>query len=185
MNANYHRSVFIFASAILCTMCVLPALASAQTGMQRIDTTTIVTDNQAPLSPLVGEDVTSTFTISDRNSTALANITGTITVTESPTANHSDDKEILTQAFTSDEHGNVTFQYAFQQEHPYTISLNFTDSNSIPQQAAFSIEPRIVSTNNPSRDATLIGVAFIIGLFGSAALFTFSKKLHNHTLSHK
>src|SRR5581483_12438559 len=111
---------------IFCLMLRFPLHFFAHGGVEKQAGNILVTLFQTPLSPLVGEDVAFSFTLTtpDKNK-RLVHKQARLVVTQTAYNNPSKDKIVYSKEVSSDVNGIINFSYAFPTTDYYDIDVQF------------------------------------------------------------
>jgi hypothetical protein len=129
-------------AAFILAIALVPAITLAHGGMRQIGGDVIVTNFQTPLSPLVGEKVTSTFVLTDREYHRLPGKTVTLTLIDTFHGDESRDQTILTQQFNTDANGQIEFAHTFGKANYFDYDLAFADTTGAAQTVGFLVQTR-------------------------------------------
>lgn len=156
--------VRIFAALNILLFYFLSAsIGFAHGGMKQIGGDIIVTDFQTPLSPYVGEKVTSTYIFTNSANVRLVNKPVTLKLIDTYYGDQSKDKVILTKQMTTDVNGIIFYDYTFNKANYFDTELTFTDSHNVLQTIGFLIQTR--DRTSPYLSWFIpIGVSVILGL---------------------
>jgi hypothetical protein len=149
---------------------IFPVVAFAHGGVSQNVGKFIVTLNQIPLSPLVGEEVTMTFVITGVDFKPFPRIPVQFSLTDTFSGDESRDVTILTEEKVTDANGAFEFVYTFNKENYFDAELAFTDPQTGESvQTGFLIQtrPTVVAgpdlKNNIPSIALWLGVGLLIG----------------------
>jgi hypothetical protein len=144
--------------SFLILMMAFPLLAQAHGGVSKVVGNAVVTLNQSPLSPLVGEHVMFNFKLTDLAGQALPNVSVKLTLIDTYFGDASQDKVILQEEFKTDANGIFDFGQAFDKENYFDIDLSFNDPvSSEDEQTGFLIQPR----DGPKADGRWKRLAYV------------------------
>jgi hypothetical protein len=122
------------------------SVALAHGGVEKSTDRFTVILYQDPLSPLVGEEITFSFLVTDRNTRIrLAGKEVTISVTETTLGDESKDRIIHEQQIQTDVNGAFSFSYAFSQPTYYDIELALGERGDELTTVGFLVQPRLAA----------------------------------------
>ena len=124
-------------------MLLFPLHVFAHGGVEKQAGNILVTLFQTPLSPLVGEDVAFSFTLTtpDKNK-RLVHKQARLVVTQTAYNNPSKDKIVYSKEVSSDVNGIINFSYAFPTTDYYDIDVQFGKPDDEANTTGFLVQPR-------------------------------------------
>lgn len=144
---------------------LFPQFVYSHSGVQKRGDNTIVTFYQSPISPLVGEEVKITFSVTDLNLDRKPNSKGTLTLIDTFKGDESKDTVILTKLFKTDENGSAEFSYTFDKENHFSLNLQFDGQKEKWQHIDYLIYPRAAGKIiTRVEDLRLTQMIFMFGL---------------------
>jgi hypothetical protein len=125
---------------------LFPLTALAHGGVSKDVGNATVYLNQSPISPFVGEKVVMAFSLKDKNSQPLKNLTVKLTLIDTYLGDQSKDKVILTQNVVTEVNGDFEFDYTFPKENYFDVEMDFADPITHEDlNTGFLVQPRDVS----------------------------------------
>jgi hypothetical protein len=147
----------------------VPVSAWAHGGVEKTVGTVRIYLNQAPLSPLVGEEVSMSFVFAPASDSLarLADIGVEISVIRTTFDRPEEDEVISTQKFATDANGGIDFRHVFPTADYYDVELKFTD----PVTAQEAVDGFLVQPRQPAgHDRGLVIAWALVGLAIGSAL---------------
>lgn len=134
---------------VLAIFLFIPRIVSAHGGVEKTAGNVLVTLFQTPLSPLVGENVTFSYILTDLSKNhVLKNKYARLVITKTYTGDENKDKVVFTKMVRSDVNGTITFSYSFPTTNYYDIDLEFGKQNDETNTTGFLVQPRENLQNN-------------------------------------
>ncbi|HEX5429531.1 MAG TPA: hypothetical protein VFX17_00440 [Patescibacteria group bacterium] len=128
---------FLIVSALF-----LPLVTFAHGGVSKLVGSTLVSLNQTPLSPQVGQDVQFAFTFTDTKFQQFKNLNFKLDVIDTAFNNPAADHLVYTTNVATDVNGNYIFKYIFPTSDYYDVELTFTDpTTDTSQTTGFLVQP--------------------------------------------
>lgn len=150
---------------LIATFLFAAANAYAHGGVSQNVGDAIVFLNQTPLSPLVGENVNLSFSITDSEFAPLANREISVAVIKSVLNHPEQDQQITKQIIKTDANGSFDFSYKFETSDYYDVELTFADPKTAGDDTTgFLIQPRDVAVQTKKSNVLLILTVGIAGV---------------------
>jgi hypothetical protein len=128
----------------LLVLVAMPAILSAHGGVSNQSGNIVIFLTQQPLSPLINEEVKMTFSVKNKDFTAIAGAQVGVRLIETNN-DPSLDNVIVTENITTDVNGNFDFTYKFDKEGYYDVELSVPDpSTGELAVIGFLVQPRQV-----------------------------------------
>ncbi|HVS79614.1 MAG TPA: hypothetical protein VHF05_01415 [Candidatus Paceibacterota bacterium] len=140
---------------------------TAHGGFEKITDHAFIYVNQAPVSPLTGEEVHVNMVFKDRKFESLQNLPVHLTLVRSEYGDASKDETLESKDFVTDENGSLDYHYAFPDEGYYDVVLSFAvagASTSTEDATDFIIQARSAATSTVVSGSALPLAAYVIGV---------------------
>ncbi len=146
----------------------LPAVIFAHGGVSKNVNNAIVFLNQNPLSPLVGEEVVFTFSITDKNFQPLRNLQVQVKMIDTFFDDPFQDRIAFEETYTTDANGAFEFKYTFEKENYFDADLVFADPVSGQENSTgFLVQTREAGNQAGSLFSAILLVVFLCALLYS------------------
>ncbi|HSW97883.1 MAG TPA: hypothetical protein VLF89_08715 [Candidatus Saccharimonadales bacterium] len=138
-------------------------MVSAHGGVEKSAGNILVTLFQSPLSPLMGENVTFSFILTDpAKKHVLKSKKVHVVITKTFTGDASRDQVVFSKDVRSDVNGTITFTYSFPTTNYYDIDLAFGRPNDEESTTGFLVQPRANLQNNIEFLEIIVVVSILI-----------------------
>lgn len=141
-----------FIYAAMAALLFAPAVAAAHGGFEKIVDEYAVFVNQNPLSPLVGEEVTTYVQVMDRDIRPIPNLPVRLTITETAFNDPSGDKVVFAEDFTTNANGAFSFSQAYAKEGYFDVEIAFAASTGKKEQTGYLVMPRDDAPGYPGEE---------------------------------
>ncbi len=168
---------------------LVPASIYAHGGAAQIAGNTVVSIKQNPLSPLIGEEVSVSFVLRDRQdvSKPLPGIPVRIRLIDTFYGDESKDQIILTKNIKTDVNGAFDFSYTFNKQNYFDIDLTYDDPETgeeletgylvYPRDPREAADYKALPVSVEQKEYSWILISFTSGIIGLIAGILLRRKL--------